>query len=233
MTRQRFWVIIPAAGAGARFGATAPKQYLPLAGATVIEHTINCFTSHPVVAGIVVVLAPDDSHWSALGLRGENNIETVSGGEERCHSVANGLRHLSAFASAEDWVLVHDAARPNLPRADLDRLIDTLVDDPVGGILATPVRDTMKRSDNDARIRETVDRTALWHALTPQMFRLRALSDALQRASSDGYAVTDEASAMEYAGLQPQIVEGSAENIKITRPEDLALAAFYLGNRES
>jgi 2-C-methyl-D-erythritol 4-phosphate cytidylyltransferase len=152
----------------------------------------------------------------------------VAGGAERCHSVLNALDDLAREADPADWVLVHDAARPCLRRADLDRLITELKDDPVGGILAVPVRDTMKGADGDGRIRSTLDRAALWHAYTPQMFRLGPLRDALRDAIACGDLVTDDASAMERAGFAPRLIEGHADNIKITRAEDLPLARFYL-----
>ena len=155
----------------------------------------------------------------------------VTGGAERCHSVLNGLEALRQHADLTDWVLVHDAARPCLAVADLDRLMNELADDPVGGLLAAPVRDTLKQADSAGRVATTVDRSRLWHALTPQMFRLGRLRDALNAALARGLLVTDEAGAMEAAGFAPRLIEGRADNVKITRPEDLALAEFYLAHR--
>jgi 2-C-methyl-D-erythritol 4-phosphate cytidylyltransferase len=163
-----------------------------------------------------------------LAVASTKPLITVTGGGQRYHSVFNALRQLAINALEQDWVLVHDAVRPCLTRQDLDRLIAALKDDPIGGILATPVRDTLKRGNIDGRIAETVDRTELWHALTPQMFRFEVLYTALQTALANLDLVTDEASAVERAGLHPRLIEGQGDNIKITRPEDLALAERIL-----
>lgn len=226
----RYWVVIPAAGVGARMQADRPKQYLPLCGRTVIEQTLSCFTSHPAIAGVVVALSEGDPYWGKLHIGSSVPIYQARGGQERCHSVLNALQLLREIASNDDWVLVHDAARPCLSRGDIDKLLDQLANDEVGGILAVPVRDTMKRADNAQRIRHTEDRANLWHALTPQMFRLHILEQALSRALDEGFLVTDEASAIEHAGLQPKLIEGRGDNIKVTRPEDLALAEFFLSH---
>ncbi|MCG5501249.1 2-C-methyl-D-erythritol 4-phosphate cytidylyltransferase [Ectothiorhodospira lacustris] len=226
-----FWAVIPAAGVGSRMRADRPKQYLPLAGRTVLEHTLDIFFRHPRISGVVLVISADDDWFGDLGIEANKPLWVVDGGAERCHSVLNGLTALKAHADAQDWVLVHDAARPCLSDADLDHLLDTLHDDSVGGILATPVRDTKKRAGPDGRIVATVDRGAMWRAFTPQMFRLSALESALEQALADGFLVTDEASAMEHVGQAPLLVEGSARNIKITQPEDLSLAEFYLSRR--
>jgi len=225
---NNYWVVIPAAGVGKRMQADRPKQYLPLCGKSVIEQTLSCFSHHPQIAGIVVVLSASDPYWPELDLHSDVPLHRAEGGSERCHSVLNGLDVVAQYAADDDWVLVHDAARPCLSRLDLEHLIATAAADEVGGILAVPVRDTMKHATDDNRIDHTVDRQGLWHALTPQMFRLDLLRSALQQALADGFEVTDEASAIEHVGLQPKLVEGSARNIKITRPEDLALAEFYL-----
>lgn len=228
----RFWVVIPAAGSGLRMGATLPKQYLPLAGRTVIEHSMARLAALPGVAGLVVALATDDPYWPALKLQSGVPVQSITGGAERCHSVLAALTWLLGVADAHDWVLVHDAARPCVRRADLQRLIDTLADDPVGGLLAIPARDTKKRADASGRVVQTVDRTDLWKAQTPQMFRLGMLHEALNSAINAGVLVTDEASAMERAGLMPRLVEGHSDNIKITRPEDLVLAEFYIRQQD-
>lgn len=222
----RHWVVVPAAGHGARMGAEIPKQYLELAGEPVLAHTLRCFVDHPAIAGIVVALAPGDLLWASLdaGLRAA--VIPTEGGAERADSVARGLAALAGRAADDDWVLVHDAARPCLRRADLDRLLATVAGHPVGGLLAVPVRDTMKRAAADGTVAATVPRGDLWHAQTPQMFRYRLLADALAAAGS---AVTDEAMAVELAGGAALLVEGHADNLKITRPEDLALAAWHLG----
>jgi len=223
----RIWAVVPAAGKGARMGADRPKQYLELAGRTVLEHTLRRLLAEPRIAGIVVAFAPDDADGPRLvaGL-GERVLATV-GGAERCHSVLNGLDALPGAADS-DWALVHDAARPCLRRGDLAKLIEQLATDPCGGILAVPVRDTLKRCAPDGAIEHTVDRDRLWHALTPQMFRLSVLRDALRASLSAQRLVTDEAQAVELAGFVPRVVEGHADNIKITRPEDLPLADYYL-----
>lgn len=225
---NKYWVVIPAAGVGKRMQADRPKQYLPLCGKTVIEHTISCFSHHPDIAGIVVSLSATDPYWPGLDLHSDAPLHRAEGGSERCHSVLNGLDVAAQYADDDDWVLVHDAARPCLTRSDLDKLIGELSEDDVGGILAVPVRDTMKRDNDIERIEHTVDRQGLWHALTPQMFRLGLLRDALQAALAEGFEVTDEASAIEHTGKRPRLVEGSSSNIKVTRPEDLALAEYYL-----
>jgi 2-C-methyl-D-erythritol 4-phosphate cytidylyltransferase len=223
-----FWAVIPAAGVGRRIGAEIPKQYLRLAGLPVIEHTLRVFIGHPLIRGVGVALDPADGLWGGIASAGHPAVLRVDGGAERCHSVLNVLDMLAARAAESDWVLVHDAARPCLRRQDLDRLIGALRDHPVGGLLGMPVRDTMKAADPENRVRHTVSRDGLWHAYTPQMFRLGLLRDALGRAVESGRMVTDDASAMEIAGFAPLLVEGHADNLKITRPEDLPLAEFYL-----
>jgi 2-C-methyl-D-erythritol 4-phosphate cytidylyltransferase len=217
-----FWVVIPAAGIGSRMRADRPKQYLPLAGKTIIEHTLERFLGHPGLQGLVVSLAPEDPYWPGLCCAKDPRIHRADGGAERADSVLAGLRRLSALgAREEDWVLVHDAARPNLSRQDLDNLLAQLAEDPVGGLLAVPARDTLKRAGPDGRVQETVDRSVIWQAFTPQMFRLAVLRDALVGALETGAEVTDEASALEWAGQNPKLIEGRADNLKVTRPEDL------------
>ena len=217
-----FWVVIPAAGIGSRMRADRPKQYLQLTGRTILEHTLDCFLDHPRLRGLVLSLAADDPWWPALPCASDLRIQRAEGGTERADSVLSGLlRLLELGAQADDWVLVHDAARPNLARSDLDRLLAELVDDPVGGLLAVPARDTLKRAGADGRVVETVDRSLIWQAYTPQMFRFAALHRALADALVAGVTITDEASALEWAGQAPKLVEGRADNLKITRPEDL------------
>lgn len=217
-----FWVVIPAAGIGSRMRADRPKQYLQLTGRTILEHTLDCFLDHPRLRGLVLSLAADDPWWPALPCASDLRIQRAEGGAERADSVLSGLlRLLELGAQADDWVLVHDAARPNLARSDLDRLLAELADDPVGGLLAVPARDTLKRAGADGRVVETVDRSLIWQAYTPQMFRFAALHRALADALVAGVTITDEASALEWAGQAPRLVEGRADNLKITRPEDL------------
>ncbi|MFY1052319.1 2-C-methyl-D-erythritol 4-phosphate cytidylyltransferase [Ectopseudomonas khazarica] len=218
----RFWLVIPAAGIGARMAADRPKQYLQVAGRSILEHTLQRFLDHPALRGVVVSLAADDPYWPVLAVASDPRIRRAAGGRERADSVLAGLETLKNEGAADDdWVLVHDAARPNLALEDLQRLLDSLADDPVGGLLAVPARDTLKRAGADGRVQETVDRSVIWQAYTPQMFRLGALRQALAQALWAQVAITDEASAMEWAGLAPRLVEGRADNLKVTRPEDL------------
>ncbi|WP_263141422.1 2-C-methyl-D-erythritol 4-phosphate cytidylyltransferase [Pseudomonas sp. RIT-PI-AD] len=217
-----FWVVIPAAGIGSRMHADRPKQYLELAGRTLLEHTLECFLGHPGLRGLVLCLAPDDPYWPGLACARDPRIQRATGGAARADSVLAGLLRLAELgAGDEDWVLVHDAARPNLSRFDLDLLLGELADDPVGGLLAVPARDTLKRAGKDGRVEETVDRAVIWQAFTPQMFRHGALHRALADALVADVAITDEASALEWAGQAPRLVEGRADNLKVTRPEDL------------
>ena len=217
---------MPAAGVGRRFGTDRPKQYAPLCGRTVIEWALELFLTDPRCAGAVVALAQDDPYWSAIAVR---SVIVAPGGQERSHSVRNGLAALADRASQDDWVLVHDAARPCLPRQDLDRLLAELAAHPVGGLLATPAADTLKRADAAREVQETVDRAGLWRALTPQMFRYDRLCEALDRAHAAGRVPTDEAQAIEWlGGDHPKLVEGAAANLKITSAADLAIAAALL-----
>lgn len=225
---MRFWAVVPAAGVGARMRAQVPKQYLPLHGKTVIEHTLERLCAHPAIDGLVVALSERDRYWAGLGWTCDKTFLRAPGGAERCHTVLNALDVLADVAAPEDWVLVHDAARPCLRGEDIDRLIRELETHPVGGLLAVPVRDTMKCADAGGSVDATLDRSNLWHALTPQMFRLELLRSALRSAIESGELVTDESAAVERLGLSPRLVEGHADNIKITRPEDLALAEFFL-----
>ncbi len=232
---NKVWVVIPAAGVGARMQADRPKQYLMLAGKTVIEHTLACFWGHPAVAGIVVAISEGDPFWPTLTSTtlSDRGIYTAPGGCERADSVLNALDYLrdELQVTADTGVLVHDAARPCLSRHDLDKLLLAGRAEDAGAILAVPVRDTMKRAQAASlHISHTEERNGLWHALTPQMARLGVLREALAYALRQGLVVTDEASALEHAGLHPLLVEGDATNIKITRPADLALATFFLRN---
>ena len=234
----RCWAMIPAAGVGRRFGGRVPKQYLELAGRRVIDHVLGLLLDHPTIAGCVVALDAADAWWPEGPFAGDPRVLRVVGGKERCHSVCNGLDGLvdTGEAGTEDWVLVHDAARPCLRRSDLDALLAARDDEPVGALLGIPVHDTVKRvaaeggdgSGVGHEIVETVPREALWRAYTPQAFRLGLLHRALTRALGQGQLVTDDASAVELLGLRPRMVEGHADNIKITRPEDLPLAEFFL-----
>ena len=229
MSAERCWAALPAAGIGRRMGGDTPKQYLPLAGRLVIEHTLERVTAHADVAGVVVALRDDDPWWPSVRTPAGARVMVAAGGAERCHSVLACLDALRANgADDEDWVLVHDAVRPCLRRHDLARLLEQARAHGAGALLAAPVRDTMKRADPAGSVLETVDRERLWHAYTPQVFRLGGLREALAAALAAGRVPTDEAQAVEWTGVRPRLVEGHVDNIKITRPQDLALAARCL-----
>lgn len=231
--QPRRWGVIPAAGVGRRMGKDIPKQYLRLEGRPVIDHTVERLLLHPALDGLYVALGARDRWWESTEFADHPDLVRVSGGVERCHSVLNALDALWGRADPDDWVLVHDAARPCVTREEIAVLIETAEKEDTGCVLGVPVRDTMKRVAPDGLVRETVEREGLWHAFTPQMFRLGLLRDALRQALAAGAEVTDEASAMERAGHPVRMVEGSPANIKITRPGDLALAAFYLRRNAS
>jgi 2-C-methyl-D-erythritol 4-phosphate cytidylyltransferase len=275
---MRYWLVMPAAGVGRRFGENIPKQYADLHGRTVMEWSLAPFLYDSRCLGVVVVLGHNDAYWptvasrlpditgatraSAAGIAealvdatraAERDAErsggadtegftdpglslpTVSavtlpkvisttGGADRSHSVRNGLAALSGHASADDWVLVHDAARPCVSRQDVDRLLDRVQSHAVGGILAAPAADTLKRAGESKEIIQTIDRTSLWRALTPQMFRYGRLCAALDRVHGEGRSPTDEAQALEWTGERPLVVEGSTTNLKITTADDLVIA---------
>ena len=221
---------MPAAGIGRRFGTDRPKQYAPLCGRSVIEWAMAPFLTDTRCAGAVVSLAQDDPFWVAIA---PSTVLVAAGGQERSHSVRNGLAALADRANRDDWVLVHDAARPCLPRSDLDRLLAEVAPHPAGGLLATPAADTLKRADGSRNVQQTVDRAGLWRALTPQMFRYGRLCEALDRAHAAGRIPTDEAQAIEWLGDVPRLVEGAAANLKITSAADLAIAAALLKETRS
>ena len=227
----KFWVIVPAAGSSRRMQSATPKQYLPLAGRTVIEWSMAPFLEQGACIGVIVVVAADDAQWQTIACSCDPRVRAVIGGRERADSVLAGVEALRGQCSDQDWILVHDAARPCLERADLERLIQTLQDDSVGGLLAAPLVDTLKLADDEQRVAATVSREKLWRALTPQMFRYGILSRALAEASRNGVTVTDEAQAVERLQLQPRLVAGSADNFKITLTEDLARAQRLLSQR--
>lgn len=222
--QENLWVIVPAAGTGSRFGAELPKQYTRLLDDCVLEHTLVRLLEFVDPAGVLVAISAGDPHWAGLGVARDGRVVTVAGGPERADSVENALAALAQRAQDNDWVLVHDAARPCLTRCDVERLIREVNGHPAGGLLAVPVADTLKRAGPDCAVEATVDRRNLWQAQTPQMFRYQLLSQALKRAREQGLRVTDEASAMEYAGYAPRLVPGSRTNLKITTREDLTLA---------
>jgi len=212
--------------------AARPKQYLPLLGRAILQHTLERLGHYPRLRGLVVGIAADDAYWPTLAAEVPNLLTTYVGGAERAQTVLNGLRVLETFAAPDDWVLVHDAARPCVRHADIDALLAAVAGHVDGGLLALPLSDTVKRADHNGCVEDTVARAGLWRALTPQVFRLAALSDALESAMRAGVEITDEASAMEYSGARPRLVHGHADNIKITEPEDLALAELFLREQE-
>ncbi len=231
MKSERIVAIVPAAGVGSRMQADRPKQYLMLLNKTVLEHTIEKLLAHPRVSSVIVPLGCDDPYFSSLTLAEDPRVIRIHGGKERADSVLNGINYLIEYQLG-DWALVHDAARPCFDYQDIDRLIELALNDDVGAILAAPVRDTMKRANAEQAIDHTVERANLWHALTPQLFRAEPLKQALLTAIEAGAMVTDEASAFEFIGQAPKLVAGKASNIKITQPEDLALAEFYLSRNK-
>lgn len=226
MTRQII-AILPAAGIGSRMRADKPKQYLKILDKTILEHTLTVMLTHSAVTQIILAVNRDDPYIANIALIGHPKIQTIIGGETRAESVFNGLKVID---EKNTWVLVHDAARPCLTHSDIDKLL--AVNDDQGAILAIPVTDTIKRATADQQILQTEDRTQLWQAQTPQFFRANLLKHALMQAFRQKVNVTDEASAMELAGFRPHLVVGRSDNLKVTRPEDLALAEFYLSKRK-
>jgi 2-C-methyl-D-erythritol 4-phosphate cytidylyltransferase len=206
----------------------AAKQYLPLCGKTVLDHTLQRLTTYARFKKIVVAVSKNDTLWPTTAWVQHERVMSIIGGETRFQSVLNGLKALQPLAKADDWVMVHDAARPCITHADLDALIEQVGADAVGGLLGTPVRDTMKRTLPNSRITHTTERVGLWHAFTPQMFRFKVLFDALTAALDKKQMVTDEASAVELTGAQPLMVAGRIDNIKITYPDDITLAELYV-----
>lgn len=230
---KRYWVVVPAAGMGARMGSEIPKQYLLLGSKTILEHTLERLLKLPLLAGIVVAVSKTDLLWPTLAISKHSLIHTAEGGTERANSVLNGLNYLNEKIQPDDWVLVHDAARPCVTLTNISVLCESIQNDDVGGILAVPVSDTLKYVSADNEIDNTVDRRCLWRAQTPQMFRHQLLRDCLIQTMARNENITDEASAVELCGYTPKVVEGREDNIKITRPDDLLLAAFILQQQET
>ena len=243
-TRNRtIWAVVPAAGVGKRMQSAIPKQYLPLNGRPVLEHTLNQLLANESIDGLVIALQQDDGYWEDIRIETDKPIIRAPGGKERADSVLSALDTLlqqegfDGDASEQDrlWVMVHDAVRPCVRQEDIVKLAAEVGDDVNGGLLALPVRDTMKRQKMAATVScvsETVDRENPWHALTPQYFQAKALKSALESALERKLAITDESSAMEFAGYSPRLVVGHEDNIKITRPADLQLASLYLSARD-
>ena len=233
---MRYWLVMPAAGAGRRFGTPLPKQYAQLMGRPVIEWSLTPFLADRRCIGAVIALSPQDEHWGTIASRLPGTVSTVTGGAQRSHSVRRALGALDGRAAADDWVLVHDAVRPCLEPADLERLLAAAAAHAIGGLLAAPAADTLKRATDPpagrggmpAAVAQTVERAGLWRALTPQMFRYGRLCAALDAAHEAGRSPTDESQALEWQGEQPLLVEGAAGNLKVTTAADLALAAAML-----
>ena len=229
---MRYYLVIPAAGSGRRFAASVPKQYAALGSSTVIEHALAPFEADADCAGICVAVAPDDSLWPVIAARRSRLVETATGGEQRAHSVRNALRKLASQVRDDDWIMVHDAARPCFTTSDLTRLKRELAAHPVGGLLAIPLADTLKRGlevgSQVTHVDETIERAGLWRAATPQVFRFGVLLRALEQALSAGRIPTDEAQAIEWSGQRPRLIAGRADNIKVTSGDDLALATAIL-----
>jgi len=219
-------VVVPAAGVGKRMQATCPKQYLKINHHSILEHTVFRLLSHAHINKVIVVINADDEYYDETELVEHQDVLTVWGGQERVDSVLAGLSAIDTVIYP--WVLVHDAARPCISHLDIDALVKQCRDSDQGGLLAYPVKDTIKQANPNQLVNSTVDRSTLWHALTPQMYPTKQLIQAIKQAKKDTVVITDESSAIEHLGLPSLLVQGSSANIKITNPEDLALAKFYL-----
>lgn len=227
--KQKFWCIVPAAGKGLRMASDIPKQYLSIEGKTILEHSVERLASHSLVEKVVVVIDKEDLIWPQLVLVNHPKVLATRGGKERFHSVLNGLKMLENLADEEDWVLVHDAARPCVRLSDISLLIDALSNaNEAGGILACPITDTVKKTNEDNLVEKTLDRNSLWRAMTPQMFKFGQLKKAINNAIEKQQFISDESSAMELAGYKPRLVQGASDNIKITTRRDLTLARIIM-----
>lgn len=224
--QNKLTVVVPAAGVGKRMKAYCPKQYLKINNKTVLEHTIERLLSHEQIDNVIIALGEDDEYFFETSLTTHKNVSRVIGGKERVDSVLSGLNQVK-----EPWVLVHDAARPCITHHDLTHLIQYCYENDHGALLAAPVRDTMKQASVNGLVSKTLERSQMWHALTPQMYKTEELRFAINSAFEKNITITDESSAMEYSGFDSGLVEGSSDNIKITRPEDLALAQFILSQQ--
>lgn len=233
MTNNQFnkvWAILPAAGIGARMGSDIPKQYLSIGSQTILEHSLSNFLKHPAIHKVIVAIHPDDQHWANLKVSSHEKIITVNGGYERVDSVQNALNKISDLGGDNDWVMVHDAARPCLSSIHIDNLIKAKETSPDGVILAIPSFDTVKVTNDQQTIKKTIPRETIWLAQTPQFFSVEVLSGAIEKSLAGGLLITDEASAMEAQGYHPALVIGSKRNIKVTEQEDLILASISLSH---
>jgi 2-C-methyl-D-erythritol 4-phosphate cytidylyltransferase len=225
-------VVVPAAGVGKRMAANCPKQYLTLKGKTILEHTVNRLLAHPAITKVILSLGEHDEYFLTTPLVHHPDVIRVTGGKERVDSVLNGLKAVDQHTYP--WVMVHDAARPCVRHEDIDALVNFCKEQSdhkaVGGLLAAPASDTMKLTDNELsdEVKSTFDRSLLWHAFTPQMYPTTQLILAIEQAQKSNFIITDESSAMEFAGYASKLISSSSDNIKITRPDDLALAEFIL-----
>lgn len=226
MKPQQLWAVVPAAGVGARMQADRPKQYLTIAGKPIVQYTLESLLALSELVSIMLVLHQDDQHWSSLGLS-DTRIVTVAGGDERMHSVLKGLDALTDKAAADDWVVVHDAARPAITKSLLEKLLLEVAHHKAGGLLAVPVTDTIKQVACGV-VEKTLPRELLWQAQTPQVFRYGLLKAALTEAVAKGVRVTDEAHAMELQGWQPKIIAGDPANIKVTSWADFSVIKHNL-----
>ena len=229
MSTDQHFLIVPASGIGSRIGGDTPKQYLKLNnGLSVLDQTLKSLLSIDQIKGCIIAIAKNDTHFKQSEFFNHSKLlATATGGKERFHSVISALNSLKTFAKDNDWVLVHDAARPCVKTTDVVNLINQLKDHPTGGLLATRVVDTIKKANN-IQVKSTLDRSHLWQAQTPQMYRFGVLSKALDNIIKNGLNITDEASSIEALGLESILIEGSKSNLKITTAEDLDLANFYL-----
>ena len=228
---EKLWAVVPAAGQGRRVGGAVPKQYLEIAGIPVLAHSLNRLAAVQQIDAIFVGISETDRHWQKLPLPPGMQVACYTGGQSRAETVWLGLQALQECASADDWVLVHDAARPCVQVKDIDALISAVVPSLEGGLLAIPVTDTIKVATQDSTAKQTMDRRMLWRAQTPQLFRFSVLYTALQAVVHDLESISDESAAVEKLGLNPLIVQSSERNIKITNSKDLQLAEFFLGKK--
>lgn len=233
MSGARYWLVVPAAGIGQRMASDTPKQYLPLAGRCVLAQSLQTFAAWGKLRGACIALHPDDRHYDDIATQIPIECGRVAGGERRIDSVCSGMLALRDDAADDDWVLVHDAVRPCLSLTDLQGLVDTLADDPIGGLLAARSNDTLKRDDGHGRVERTENRDTIWCAQTPQMFRYGPLLSALTQAIENQVSYGDESAAMEAAGHRPRLIESQDINIKITRPSDLLFAKRVLDARRA